>query len=40
MGFLIFDALTIPAAYAISQFDMACAKHRKESGKNDNKENS
>lgn len=37
MGFLIFDALTIPVAYAISQFDMACAKHLKESDKNDNK---
>lgn len=40
MGFLIFDALTIPAAYAISQFDMACAKHRKEGNRDDNKENS
>lgn len=39
MGFLIFDALTIPAACAISQFDMACAKHLKDSGKNGNKEN-
>jgi len=29
MGFLIFDALTIPVAYVISQFDMAQAKHRK-----------
>lgn len=40
MGFLIFDALMIPVAYAISQFDMACAKHRKEDGRDDNKENS
>ena len=40
MVFLIFDALTIPVAYAISQFDMACAKHRKESSKDDIKENS
>ena len=40
MGFLIFDALTIPVAYAISQFDMACAKHRKEDDRDDNKENS
>ena len=40
MGFLIFDVLTIPAAYAISQFDMACAKHRKESSKDGNKEKS
>lgn len=40
MGFLIFDVLMIPAAYAISQFDMTYAKHRKESGRDDNKENS
>lgn len=40
MGFLIFDVLTIPVAYAINQFDMACAKHLKESSKDDNKENS
>lgn len=37
MGFLIFDALMIPVAYVISQFDMACAKHRKESDRDDNK---
>lgn len=40
MGFLTFDALMIPAAYVISQFSMACAKHRKESNRDDNKENS
>lgn len=40
MGFLIFDVLTIPAAYAISQFDMAYAKHRKENSKDGNNENS
>ena len=37
MGFLIFDALTIPVAYLISQFDMACAKHLKESNRDDDK---
>ena len=40
MWFLTFDILMIPVAYAISQLDMACAKHLKESGKNDNEENS
>ena len=40
MGFLTFDVLMIPVAYVISQFDMVCAKHRKEGDKNDNKENS
>lgn len=40
MEFLIFDALMIPIAYVISQFSMACAKHRKEGNRDDNKENS
>ena len=40
MWFLIFDILMIPVAYVLSQFDMACAKHLKESSKDDNKENS
>ena len=40
MRFLTFDILMIPVAYAISQFDMACAKHRKESSKDGNKEKS
>lgn len=37
MGFLIFDVLLFPIVWVISQFDMACAKHRKESDNNDNK---
>ena len=40
MGFLIFDALFFPVAWVISQFDMTCAKHRKEGDRDDNKENS
>ena len=40
MGFLTFDALMIPIAYVISQLSMACAKHRKEGDRYDNKEKS
>ena len=38
MSFLIFDALLLPVAWGISQFDMAQAKHRKDKKKNSDDE--